>query len=114
MLLNTKVAVRSTVDAAGAELMTGGGGRSIVHVYRVSGPVPLELRALTRNVCWPYGSDAYVLGLVQANQNGRMSSRHWYDVAPAAENLKVALVWYVGFVGASVIVGAGGAAARAT
>jgi hypothetical protein len=38
--------------------------------------------------------------------------RHWYDVAPAAENWNVALSEYAGFGGADVIVGVGGAAAR--
>jgi hypothetical protein len=41
-----------------------------------------------------------------------MSIRHWYDVAPDAENRNVALSEYAGFVGADVIVGVGGAAAR--
>ena len=41
-----------------------------------------------------------------------MSMRHWYDVAPGAENRNVRSSWYAGFGGADVIVGVGGAAAR--
>jgi hypothetical protein len=112
LVVNANVAVRSRVLVAGFDVIVGADGRLMVHVYERDGLVPVELRARTLNVCVPYGSDEYALGLEQLSQIGRMSMRHWYDVAPDAVNRNVALSEDDGFGGAEVIVGVGGAAAR--
>jgi hypothetical protein len=115
LTVNANVAVRWRVVASGLDVRTGAGGVLTVHVYEVVGEFAagaLE-RARTLNVCCPYESPLTFLGLLHRLHVTVWSTAHWYDVAPAAVNSNLAFTEFDGFVGATVIVGAGGAAARA-
>jgi hypothetical protein len=100
-----KLASAVLVECAGALAMVGtaGGVRSIVHEKIAAGPVcPLASVALTRKVCCPSRRELYVLGLVQRRYLPS-SSLHRNVLDSLLElNLKVALVWFVGFRGVLV------------
>lgn len=53
LLVNANVADWSVVGFAGCEVRLGAGAAEIVHWYVVVAPVPLALRARTRNVWLP-------------------------------------------------------------
>ena len=79
----------------------GGGVRSIVHEKLVVGADAL---AFTEKVCVPSPSAPYVLGLLQS-EKPPVSSLHRKSLPFLFElKLKLALVWFVGFRGALVIV----------
>jgi hypothetical protein len=107
-LENVKVALVSVVGADGPESIVGAGSGVIVHEKSLSGPVPREVRARTRNVWVPSARFVYVLGLVHDPKFPR--SRRHSNVAPEATlvNANVAVRRSVVAVGDEVIVGAGG------
>jgi hypothetical protein len=100
------------VGAPGPLVTSGGGGAvvSIVQVELVAVPVlPAASVALTLNVWLPSARLLYACGLVQAAKADPSRLQLKVAVESVSVKEKLALVWFVGFAGFAVIVGAGGA-----
>jgi hypothetical protein len=111
-----KVALVWLVGFAGFVLIVGAGGGvlSIVQLYEVAELVcPAEFLASTLKLWLPAVSGPkYVCGLVQVENASPSSEQRKLTPDWLSVKAKVALVWFVGFVGAELIVGAGTPAAE--